>query len=100
MESGDRSGDASNVDIRDRQKYSRATTAPGDGTKPWIYTSVKVSMLFSPLCGLLPTDKTEIPARDINHSMTHLTHRPFSTAEHPIIRLNAASSYEASESNG
>lgn len=53
-----------------------------------------------PLCGLQPTDKTEIPGRDINHSMTHLTHRPLSSAEHPIIRLNAAGSYEASLSNG
>lgn len=63
-------------------------------------TSLKVSGLGSPLCGLRPTDKTEIPTRDINHSMTHLTHRPLSSAEHPIIRLNAAGSYKASLSNG
>lgn len=63
-------------------------------------TSLKVSRVLSPLCSLLPTDKTQIPARDINHSMTHLTHRPFSSAGHPIIRLNVAGSYEASESNG
>lgn len=62
--------------------------------------SLTVSVHLSPLCRLQPTDKTGIPARDINHSMTHLTHRPFSSAGHPIIRLNAAGSYEASESNG
>lgn len=32
--------------------------------------------------------------------MTHLTHRVFSSAGHPIIRLNAAGAYEASQSNG
>lgn len=63
-------------------------------------TSLQVSGPLSPLCSLLPTDKTEIPAGDINHWMTHLTHTPFSSAGHPIIRLNAASSYEASQSNG
>lgn len=80
---------------------------PKHGTKPPAWSpddeslsSLKVSGLGSPLCGLRPTDKTEIPTRDINHSMTHLTHRPLSSAEHPIIRLNAAGSYEASLSNG
>lgn len=34
----------------------------------------------------------------INHSMTHLTHRP--SASGLVIRINAGSSYEASDSNG
>lgn len=63
-------------------------------------TSFQVSGRLSLLCGLRPTDKTEIPARDINHWMTHLTRTLLSSAGHPIIRLNAAGSYEASQSNG
>lgn len=62
--------------------------------------SFQVSGALSLLCSLLPTDKTEIPARDINHWMTHLIRTLFSSAGHPIIRLNAAGSYEASQSNG
>ena len=63
-------------------------------------TLFQVSGPLSPLCSLHPTDKTEIPARDINHWMTHLTRTLFSSAGHPIIRLNAVGSYEASQSNG
>lgn len=65
-----------------------------------IYQSLKVVELLSPPGSLLLTDKTEIQARDINYSMTLLTHRPFSSNGNPVIRLNAASAYEASGSNG
>lgn len=41
------------------------------------FTSFKVLALPSPLCSWFPTDKTENRARDINHSMTHLTQTPF-----------------------
>lgn len=104
---GDRSEFSNNINIRKRQKAQMPSSESRLGNNLWIHTSndqsltsLKVSGLLSPLCSLLPTDKTKIPAGDINHSMTHLTHRPFSSAGHPIIRLNAVGSYEASESNG
>lgn len=108
LQSGARSGFSRTVSIRSRCKPYISTAEPRHDNNLSINTwknikvspSLKVLVHLSPPCSSLLTDKTEIPARDINHSMTLLTHRPFSSAGHPIIRLNAASSYEASESNG
>lgn len=62
-------------------------------------TSFQVSGPLSSL-QLTPNWQDWEPSRDINHWLTHLTHTLFSSTGHPIIRLNAASSYEASQSNG
>lgn len=104
---GDRSEISNSISGGNRQNAQMPGLESRHGNSLWIdtsndqsLTSLKVAELLSPLCSELPTDKTEIQARDINHSMTHLTHRPFSSAGHPIIRLNAVGSYEASESNG
>lgn len=86
-------------DVGGSRRRSKPTSAPerhcGSNAAQTVvtlgkrWTSMSASSPFTPLRSA-PTDKTHMATGDINHSMAYLTHRPFSSAAHPVIRINAA----------